>query len=64
MSSFIRPLNGARQCADACSVSLATWWRWVKDDPKLKGCKVGGRTLWTGEQLSQRIEDIVEGKAA
>ena len=61
---YVRPLNGAKRCASACDVSLATWWRWVKADPNLKACKVGGRTLWTGDQLRYRIQQIVQGEAA
>ena len=63
MQTLIRPFNGAKRCAQVFDVSVATWWRWAKDDPKLKGHKVGGRTLWTQEQLTQRIEEILSGEA-
>ena len=51
-------LWSARQCADACGTSLATWWRWESAGRCPRGIKsaTGGTTRWSGSTIRSWLQ--------
>src|SRR5262245_40643696 len=52
----VQLLLTARQSAQACGVSLATWWRWRAAGRVPPPVRVGGCVRWRADELRRWIE--------
>jgi predicted DNA-binding transcriptional regulator AlpA len=46
----------ARQAAQLCGVSVATWWRWEAAGRTPAAVRLGGSTRWRSDELADWVQ--------